>query len=88
MRVGLTYDLKDDYLALGLSKEACAEFDSIETIDAIDTFLTSRGMKTERIGNIQTLTRALASGKTLGPGVQYRRRALRTRARGAGARFA
>jgi len=62
MRVGLTYDLKDDYLAQGYDKETCAEFDSIDTIDAIDAFLTSRGCKTERIGNIQALTHALATG--------------------------
>ncbi len=63
MLVGLTYDLKDDYLALGFDKETCAEFDSIETIDAIDAFLKSRGCDTERIGNVQALTRALAGGK-------------------------
>ena len=62
MRVGITYDLKDDYLAKGFDKETCAEFDSIETIDAIDTFLKSRGLETERIGNIEALARALVSG--------------------------
>ena len=35
MKIGITYDLKDDYLALGYDKETCAEFDSIDTIDAI-----------------------------------------------------
>ena len=64
MKVGITYDLKDDYLALGLSKEECAEFDSIETIDAIDGFFKSRGMQTERIGHIKALNKALAQGKT------------------------
>jgi D-alanine-D-alanine ligase len=63
MRVGFTYDLKDDYLAAGFDKETCAEFDSIETIDAIDDFLTSRGCITERIGNLQSLTRMLLAGK-------------------------
>jgi len=63
MKVGITYDLKDDYLARGMTKETCAEFDSIETIDAIDAFLKSRGLETERIGNIEALTRALAAGK-------------------------
>ena len=33
MRVGLTYDLRDDYLALGYSAEETAEFDRAETID-------------------------------------------------------
>ena len=49
LRCGLTYDLRDDYLAMGFDKEACAEFDSIETIDAIDALLKSRGFVTERI---------------------------------------
>lgn len=63
MRVGITYDLKDDYLVQGFDKETCAEFDVIETIDAIDIFLTSRGLKTQRIGNIKALTQALAAGE-------------------------
>ncbi len=63
MRVGITYDLKDDYLALGFDKETCAEFDSIETIDAIDAVLKRRGYKTERIGNLFSLITQLQSGK-------------------------
>lgn len=63
MKIGITYDLKDDYLAQGLSKEACAEFDSIETIDAIDNFLKKRGCETERVGNIEALARALVQSK-------------------------
>ena len=35
VRIGLTYDLKDDYLALGLAEHEVAEFDSAATIDAI-----------------------------------------------------
>ncbi len=63
LSVGLTYDLKDDYLALGFDKEACAEFDPPETIDAVDAFVRRLGYKTERIGNIHALTGALAAGK-------------------------
>ncbi len=63
MKVGITYDLKDDYLALGFDKETCAEFDSIDTIDAIDDFLRSRGFITERVGNVHALVKALAAGK-------------------------
>jgi D-alanine-D-alanine ligase len=62
MRIGITYDLKDDYLALGYTKEACAEFDSIETIDAIDTVLKQSGHKTERIGNLFSLMTRLQEG--------------------------
>lgn len=63
MHIALTYDLKDDYLAQGFDKEACAEFDSIETIDAIDAFLKSRGHRTERVGHVRALVKALAAGK-------------------------
>jgi len=62
MKIGITYDLKDDYLAQGFDKEACAEFDSIDTINAIDDFLKTRGHETQRIGNVQALVRALSSG--------------------------
>ena len=63
MKVGITYDLKDDYLALGFDKETCAEFDSVETINAIDDFLKGRGFITERVGNVHALVKALAAGK-------------------------
>lgn len=63
MKIGITYDLKDDYLALGFDKEACAEFDSAETIDAIDHAIKANGHSTERIGNIFALTKALTQGK-------------------------
>jgi len=34
MRVGLTYDLRDDYRALGFTEEDTAEFDFAATIEA------------------------------------------------------
>jgi D-alanine-D-alanine ligase len=37
MKVGITYDLRDDYLAMGLSDEETAEFDRIDTIEAIES---------------------------------------------------
>jgi D-alanine-D-alanine ligase len=64
MLIGLTYDLKDDYLKEGFSKEETAEFDSIETIEAIESSLLSLGYETERIGNSKQLIKKLASGKT------------------------
>ena len=36
MKIGLTYDLKDDYRALGMSEDQIADFDSHETIDALE----------------------------------------------------
>lgn len=64
MKIGLTYDLKDDYRGLGLSEDQIAEFDSPETIQAIEGALQRIGFETCRIGNIFSLVRALASGDT------------------------
>ena len=36
MLIGITYDLKSDYLKMGFSDEEVAEFDTEETIDGID----------------------------------------------------
>lgn len=62
MRIGLTFDLKDRYLAEGYGQELVAEFDAPETIDAIDRVLCALGHSTERIGNIKDLVSALAVG--------------------------
>lgn len=63
MRIGLTYDLRDDYLAEGYGEEETAEFDQPSTIDALDGALASLGHRVERIGNVRALTRALAAGR-------------------------
>jgi D-alanine-D-alanine ligase len=63
INVGFTYDLYDDYIKMGFSREDAAEFDSIETIDAIDDALTANGFEVERVGGIQNLVKALAKGK-------------------------
>jgi D-alanine-D-alanine ligase len=63
MRVGLTYDLYDDYIALGFSPEQASEFDVAATIDAIDEAVRSFGHEVDRIGGIQALVPALAAGK-------------------------
>ncbi|NCC21674.1 MAG: D-alanine--D-alanine ligase [Alphaproteobacteria bacterium] len=63
MLIGMTYDLRDDYLAQGFSEEETAEFDSPETIAAIERALQAEGYEAERIGNIQALVNALAAGK-------------------------
>jgi D-alanine-D-alanine ligase len=62
MRVGITYDLRDDYLAMGLGEEEIAEFDRLETIDAIDSALRDLGYATDRIGNVRALIARLAGG--------------------------
>ena len=63
MRIGFTYDLRDDYLAQGLDEEAAAEFDRPETIDAIRTALESFGHTVEPIGNLTALMPRLLSGE-------------------------
>lgn len=63
MTLGLTYDLKDDYLAEGYASEEVAECDSHVTIDALEAELQSLGYSTVRIGNIKALVRYLAEGK-------------------------
>lgn len=62
MHIGITYDLKDDYRALGYSEEQVAEFDSKETIDAIEAELVNLGAFVERIGNITALVHRLSQG--------------------------
>jgi D-alanine-D-alanine ligase len=63
MKVGLTYDLRSEYLKQGFSEEETAEFDREETVAAIESTLESLGYETERIGNIKQLTKALVTGK-------------------------
>ena len=63
MRIGLTYDLKDEYLAAGFSADEVAELDCAVTIDGIKAALTAQGHTVDRIGNVTSLTRSLAEGR-------------------------
>jgi D-alanine-D-alanine ligase len=63
MHIGVTYDLRSDYLALGLGEEETAEFDAEETIAAVCQALSELGHQPERIGGIKPLTLALARGR-------------------------
>jgi D-alanine-D-alanine ligase len=60
--IGLGYDLRSEALAAGLSPEAAAEFDSGETVDAIEAALRANDYGVERIGNGRALCRRLAAG--------------------------
>ena len=62
MRIGFTYDLRDDYLRQGYSEEDTAEFDASETIDAIESALRSLGHAVDRIGGVKPLAARLAAG--------------------------
>ena len=63
MKIGITYDLRDEYLARGYSEEETAEFDKTETIDALEQSLQALGYSTERIGSLQSLVNLLAAGR-------------------------
>lgn len=63
LRIGLCYDLKEDYLAAGFSPEAVMEFDEEETVAALVSGLTDQGHQPERVGRGLELARRLASGE-------------------------
>jgi D-alanine-D-alanine ligase len=62
MNIGLTYDLRADYLAEGYSEEETAEFDRPDTIEAVEAALRQLGHQTDRIGNGRRLVGRLAAG--------------------------
>lgn len=62
MKIGITYDLRADYLAAGLGEEETAEFDRPDTIDEIEAALRKLRHHTDRIGNCKNLVRRLAGG--------------------------
>jgi len=61
MKIGLSYDLKEDYLNEGYGQEEVAEFDKLETIEEIEKALHENGFETERIGNLKSLVQKLAT---------------------------
>jgi len=63
LRIGLTYDLRTDYLAQGYNEQQVAEFDSESTIDALEAALQHAGHRIERIGCAKNLVRCLNTGQ-------------------------
>lgn len=63
MKIGITYDLRDEYLAQGFGREETAEFDKAETIERIESVLQDLRHIPERIGNIKSLVGKLAAGE-------------------------
>src|SRR5690606_8475962 len=59
LRVGITYDLRDAWLAAGYSELDTAEFDRADTIDAIAHALETLGYAVDRIGHVQQLAAQL-----------------------------
>jgi D-alanine-D-alanine ligase len=64
MRVGITYDLRSEWLAMGYSELETAEFDREETVESVEAALAAQGFETERIGSFRRLMAALAAGRT------------------------
>lgn len=64
MKIGLTYDLRSDYLNEGYTLEETAEFDKESTIEGIEQAIQNAGHQTQRIGNAKRLMKALVDGKT------------------------
>lgn len=62
MHVGLTYDLRDEYLKMGFSEDETAEFDREDTISHIENTLAELGYSTDRIGHVKNLVKRLAHG--------------------------
>ena len=62
LRVGLTYDLRDAWLAAGYSELDTAEFDRADTIEAIAGALATLGYRVDRIGHLQDLAARLVAG--------------------------
>jgi D-alanine-D-alanine ligase len=62
VRIGLTYDLRAEYLALGYGEEETAEFDQQGTIDALAGAIESIGHTVDRIGSARSLIGRLAKG--------------------------
>ncbi len=63
MKIGITYDLRSEYIAMGFSADETAELDRDDTIEAIENTLQELGHDTERIGHIKQLAAALVGGK-------------------------
>lgn len=62
MKIGMTYDLRQDYLDMGYSELETAELDAIETIEGIEQALLALGHQPVRIGSGKRLVEALVRG--------------------------
>lgn len=63
MIIGMTYDLRQDYLDAGYGPEETAEFDKPDTIDGIGEALQGLGHEIRPIGHIKSLVGRLAAGE-------------------------
>ncbi|MBK9384842.1 MAG: D-alanine--D-alanine ligase [Planctomycetes bacterium] len=63
MRIALTYDLREDYRALGFAEHEVAEFDRRDTIDSLEDAIRAAGHEVVRVGHAQALAAALLAGE-------------------------
>ena len=63
MKIGLTYDLRAEYIAMGWSELDAADFDSGATIDGIEAALQALGHTVHRIGRCVQLAERLVAGE-------------------------
>ena len=62
LNIGLVYDLREEYLALGYTQEETNEFDSIAHVEAMSGALERLGHRVELIGNGRALAERLVLG--------------------------
>lgn len=62
MKIGMTYDLLQEYLDQGYTEEEAAEFDAEVTIKGLEEAIQACGHETERIGNGMSLCKRLVIG--------------------------
>jgi D-alanine-D-alanine ligase len=62
MRIGLTYDLRQEYFAAGFTDDETAEFDRLGTVERLEAALRELGHLPDRIGHVQKLVARLAAG--------------------------
>src|SRR5204863_6174237 len=63
MKIGLTYDLRSEYLAAGYSEDETAEFDRESTVEGLENALIELGHQSVRIGHARQLMQKLVAGE-------------------------
>ena len=62
LNIAFCYESHSKYRSLGYTSEQCAEFDTDDTLDAIESSLKSLGHSVIRIGDIEQLVKSIANG--------------------------
>lgn len=62
MRIGFTFDLRDDFPSRGLADDEAAECESPDTVEGIAEAIASLGHDVDRIGHVRALAARLVAG--------------------------